>query len=215
MKITFNRIRFVISFIIRIILIFAVVYAAYTKNLTVLFINIIALILTMIPIFLRKRYSVYLPAEIEILFVVFIYAALILGEVKDYYTSFWWWDILLHGISGLALGFLGFMIMYALYLKKKVHAMPIFIALFAFSFALSLGAIWEVTEYGIDSLVIKDSHMQNGSLGDTMWDLILDASGAFIVSILGFLYIKKGKSYFIDHLIRRFVESNPSWTKKP
>ena len=79
--------------------------------------------------------KIEVPPEIQIAVVLFVFATLFLGEVRGYYERFWWWDLALHGTSGLLLGLFGFLIVYMLNRSDQVnlHMRPFFLALFAFS----------------------------------------------------------------------------------
>ena len=142
---------------------------------------------------------------IEILTILFIYASIFLGEVKGYYTRFWWWDTLLHTTFGIALGFVGFMILYVLYKGNKIKASPILVAFFSFCFALALGALWEVFEFIMDQ-TLGLTMQKSGS--DTMRDLIVDSIGALISAIAGFIYLKYGHVRVFDRILRRFKADN-------
>ena len=167
------------------------------------------LILTLLPVVLGRAYNIFIPPELEVLAVVFVFAALFLGEVRSYYVRFWWWDVVLHTASGFLLGLLGFLLVYVLNEKEdlEVHMKPSFVALFAFMFALGLGALWEIFEFAMDSLF--GLNMQKSGLVDTMWDLIVDAAGALAIALLGYGYLKKaaGES-FLERWIARFIQAN-------
>ncbi|MDX1579126.1 MAG: hypothetical protein R3266_11610, partial [Gemmatimonadota bacterium] len=139
-----------------------------------------------------------------------------LGEVRGYYLRFWWWDIALHTASGFLLGILGFLLVHVLNETEnvEVHLRPRFVALFAFMFAVGLGALWEIFEYSMD--VIFGMDMQKAMLGDpsgltdTMWDLIVDTVGAAVIAVMGFGYLKtQGNASFLEQWIDRFIEGNP------
>ena len=66
------------------------------------------------PELLRDRLPVEIPSEIQIAAVLFIFATLFLGEVRDYYERIWWWDLALHASAGLLFGLVGFLIVYFL-----------------------------------------------------------------------------------------------------
>ncbi|MCL4745216.1 MAG: hypothetical protein KJZ83_07365 [Burkholderiaceae bacterium] len=68
------------------------------------------MVVTSAPAVLGDRLPVRIPAEYELLAILFVFAALFLGEFRSYYERFWWWDIALHTTSGLLLGILGFLI---------------------------------------------------------------------------------------------------------
>lgn len=170
---------------------------------------------TLLPVALGKRLPVRIPSEVQILAILFIFATLFLGEVRDYYERFWWWDLALHGTAGLLLGLLGFLIVYMLNENAHVdlHMRPSFVALFAFFFAVGLGTLWEIFEFGMDQLF--GTNMQKPMLGDpsgltdTMWDLIVDTLGAAIVSLAGWRYLKRRRRAFVDDWAGRFIARNP------
>ncbi|HJS74531.1 MAG TPA: hypothetical protein VJ921_09600 [Vicinamibacteria bacterium] len=167
------------------------------------------LILTLLPVVLGRAYDVFIPPELEALAVVFVFAALFLGEVRGYYVRFWWWDVVLHTASGFLLGILGFLLVHVLNEKEdlEVHMKPAFVALFAFMFALGLGTLWEIFEFAMDGLF--GLNMQESGLVDTMWDLIVDSVGSLTIALLGYGYLKKAANQsFLERWIARFIRAN-------
>jgi hypothetical protein len=220
-----ERFHFAITSLIRIILIVAASLAIYEKNIMVIFVILITFILTFLPDLIERKYKIDLPAEIEVIIVLFIFAAIFLGGPWDFYYKIWWWDSLLHFFSGIALGLAGFLILYVFYKKGKFKASPKTIMLFAFCFALSLGALWEIFEFSVDATLeynmqkarnLETEESCNTWLGvrDTMIDLILDATGALIASILGYFYLKKGEKGILTLIIKRFERINPHLFKR-
>lgn len=175
--------------------------------------GIILLILS--PTVLRHRLPVSIPAEFQFLAQLFIFAALFLGEIRGYYLRLWWWDIALHASSGLLLGLTGFLLVFVL--NENRHAdlnmRPRFVALFAFVFAVSMGALWEIFEFSMDLLLGTD--MQKTMLGDTsgltdtMWDLVVDTLGALLISLWGWWFMHRRESSLIEVWVRKFIEGNP------
>lgn len=202
-----EKIEMGISAILALSLVAAIVVTVITGDWFNLFISVVALILVLLPDIFERVYRIDLPWEFEFLIVIFVYASVFLGEVRNFYANFSWWDTLLHGISGLALAFAGFMIIYVLYKQDKIDARPWLVAIFAFCFAVALGAVWEIFEFAMDSAF--GTNMQKNGLVDTMWDLIVDSAGALIVSLLGFIYLKYGKVRFFDRILKRFEKDNP------
>jgi len=205
-QITPERIRLALSYFLRLTLLLAIAGATINQSWVVLFVSTLTLFLTFLPAIIERNYKVFLPAEFEFGMIIFIYASLFLGEVHGYYTRFWWWDIILHTSSGIVLGLMGFLVLFTLYEEGKIKAKPITIAVFSFSFALAIGAVWEIFEFGMDN--IFGMNMQKSGLIDTMWDLIVDAIGALLASILGFFYLK-GETRLFMRFINKFVEENP------
>jgi hypothetical protein len=171
------------------------------------------MVLTLAPVVFRM--PVDIPSEVQIVAVLFIFATLFLGEVQDYYQRFWWWDAILHTTSGLILGMLGFMFVYILNEDDKVdlHMRPSFVALFAFFFAVGIGAIWEVFEFGMDEYLGTNMQPATPSdpsgLTDTIHDLIVDTIGAAVVSLGGWRYLSKPRTSRVDHWATRFIQRNP------
>ncbi|PIN74768.1 hypothetical protein COV18_06120 [Candidatus Woesearchaeota archaeon CG10_big_fil_rev_8_21_14_0_10_37_12] len=207
-----DKTQIIISHILRISLIVAAISAITNNRWTVLFVSCLTLSLTFLPAIIEQKYEIIIPTEIELLMVLFVYAGLFLGEIHSYYIFFWWWDILLHSISGVGLGFIGFLIMFILYHENKIEASPFVIALFSFCFAIALGSLWEIAEFSID--VSFGTNLQKSGLFDTMGDLVADVIGALIIAIAGFFYIKFGKKGFIiNRLLKRFFEQN-KWLRR-
>jgi hypothetical protein len=202
-----ERIMIGLATVIRASLVIAIVAAALNQRWFTLFASSSTLLLTFLPVLLRRRFKIFLTTEFEIIVVMFIYASLFLGEVHAYYTRFWWWDVLLHIGASVALGFIGFLLVYVLYREHKLQAKPITIAVLAFSFALMIGTLWEMFEFAMDS--VFGFNMQKSGLVDTMWDLIVDAGGALFTSAIGFFYIRGGRTPIFERLLTRFVCSNP------
>ncbi len=171
---------------------------------------------TLFPVVLARRFRVYIPPQFQLLAIAFVFASLFLGEVRGYYTRFWWWDIALHTTSGFLLGIIGFLLVHLLNETEEVevHMNPGFVAFFAFLFAIGIGALWEIFEFSMDSFFGTD--MQKTMLGDssgltdTMMDLIVDTLGALVITILGYGHLKTaGKESFLERWITAFVEKNP------
>lgn len=179
------------------------------------------IIISLYPLLLAKHFHLRIPTEFQLLTIGFVFASVFLGEVHSYYTKFWWWDIVLHTGSGFLLGIIGFLLVYVLNESDRVdlHMRPGFVAFFAFLFALGMGALWEIFEFSMDSLFAmnmqKPMFGDYSGLTDTMWDLIVDAGGALVISILGYGYLKTtDEDSFLERMIQRFISSNPRLFKR-
>ena len=179
------------------------------------FLVIMIMAITLAPIVFKERLPINIPPEFQMLVIFFVFASLFLGEVRGYYLRFWWWDIALHTGSGLLLGIFGFLLVYVLNENSRINVyLHIrFVAMFAFLFAVAVGAMWEIFEFAMDR--IFGLNMQKPMLGDpsgltdTMWDLIVDTLGAATISLLGWWYMKRRECSFIDTWIQWFIDKNP------
>lgn len=207
-----ERTHFILLILIRVSLIVAIVSSIYNFSWAVLFVSVFTFVLTFLPYFYERKYKIDIPIELELITVIFIYASLFLGEIRNYYTFFWWWDVVLHAGAAVALGFIGFMILFVLHRGDKIRASPRAIAVFSFFFAVGIGALWEIFEFFVDSSF--GLNMQRSGLRDTMWDLIIDSVGALVVSLCGYFYLKRGEFLIVDKIIKRFVMDNPELFEK-
>ena len=167
---------------------------------------LLGLLVMMLPTFVSKKWKIVVPNTIVILYYVFLYCAIYLGEVRNFYHLIPFWDDILHAFSGAMLGALGFILVDLLNKNKKVSVSlsPFFISVFAFCFAVSLGCIWEVYEFTLDSILGLNMQKHtssngmalvgNAALFDTMKDIIIDAAAAFVVSFIGYFASKKQKT---------------------
>lgn len=204
------------SLVLKSILLVGAAGALWEQQWLTAAITIGILMITFVPLLLARRLRVVIPSEFELLAIAFVFASLFLGEVRGFYTRFWWWDIVLHTASGFLLGIVGFLLVHVLNETQEVglHMKAGFVAFFAFLFALGMGALWEVFEFGMDTLF--GMNMQKGMFGDpsgltdTMWDLIVDAVGALGISILGYVYLKTARRRsFLQRWILAFIRHNP------
>lgn len=167
------------------------------------------LLITFIPTILKSQYRLHIPLEFDLFIVSFIFFSLFLGEVHDYYRTIPWWDLWLHFESGFFLGIVGFLLVYILNEQKRidVHLKAGFVALFAFTFAITIGVFWEFFEFILDSTLGWNT-LKSG-ITDTLGDLLGAALGALIISILGYLWMEKKIKFLVfDHSIKQFIEKN-------
>lgn len=171
-------------------------FAIYAQDWMNLFLVFLTLLLTFLPDMIEKRYKVDFPTIFEVEILIFIIISMYLGEIREFYFKIWWWDLLLHSLSGVILGTWGFATVYMLNKHKRISLdlNPAFLSFFAFCFALAVGVLWEIFEFGID--VSLGTNMQKSGLVDTMSDLIVNVIGAGIVCLLGFLDLKYRPQHF-------------------
>jgi hypothetical protein len=149
-------------------------------------------ILMLVPSVLKERYRLYLPFALDLGIVGFIFLTLFLGGIAHFYEWVPFWDKFLHLQSGFLLGAAGYVLVYVLNENKKMplNLSPGFVSLFAVTFSLTIGVVWEVSEFAGDA-VFGSTWQPSGA--DTMWDLIADGAGALITSIAGYFWMYRHK----------------------
>lgn len=160
-------------------------------------------IVIFLPSKVEKRFRIDIPDIMEIMYFLFLFCAIYLGEVRNFYYKVPYWDLILHCFSAAMLGALGFLIVQFFNNtdKIKIQLSPFFVALFAFCFAITCGTIWEIYEFAADGIL--GTNMQkfmtadgitlvgHEAISDTMEDIIVDALGALVVTTIGYLNISK------------------------
>ncbi|MDO5555401.1 MAG: hypothetical protein Q4G09_01720 [Clostridia bacterium] len=175
---------------------------------------VLGVIAFFLPNILSKKMKIVIPTNMYILYVLFLWGAVFLGEVRKFYYKVPHWDTILHTCSGAMLGALGFSFVNILNKHERVHVelSPLFIAIFAFTFAITLGVIWEIYEFAFDGILglnMQKFALEDGTkligraaLVDTMEDLIVDSIGAFIMTAIGFISLKHKKGWIEKILIK-------------
>lgn len=156
---------------------------------------VLGIVNMLIPLLIKKNFrkrEINLPPTFEIISIIYIFLALYLGEINKFYIKFWWWDLLLHGIFG------SYAVIIALYLKEGIitsnrevtkKRYRIFILIFAFTFSITAGVLWEVFEF-LGDYFFKTS-MVKGGIEDTMTDMLVKIVFAFITSVIYYFRNKK------------------------
>ena len=167
--------------------------------------------LTLLPALLG-RYRILVPPEFQLISALFVFLSFFLGSAEDFYYKYWWWDVVLHTSSGFLFGIVGFLAVFLLNQSDRIPkgTKPLFVCMFAVTFAVTAGVVWEIFEFIVDS-VAPAVNMQSRETGvvDTMYDLIVDTLGAIIVAALGWAYAKTGRYSFIADAVQSFVQRNP------
>ena len=169
----------------------------------------------LLPGFLMHKVKLSIPTGMLVAYAGFLYCAIYLGEVRNFYYNMPHWDTILHIFSGAAIGALGFSIV-ALLNKSElttVSLSPLFVAMFAFGFALALGVLWEIYEFAVDYIFrtnMQKYALENGqalvgqaALMDTMKDLIVDSAGALVMSVVGYVSLKYKKGWLEKFQVKR------------
>ncbi|MCB5951761.1 hypothetical protein LI951_06765 [Enterococcus sp. BWT-B8] len=164
---------------------------------------LVGMIVIFIPYRVEKMYGIDIPDLMEILYFIFLFCAIYLGEVQNFYYKIPFWDMILHGFSAGMLSALGFLIVDFISRSERteVYLSPFFVSLFAFCFATTCGVLWEVYEYLADhflqtnmqKFMTADGKILAGheALGDTMKDIMVNLLGTLIVVAIGYLHLKK------------------------
>ena len=149
----------------------------FNRNFENVFLCVLTLFLFMVPSILERKLDIALPNTLEIIILLFIYAAEIMGEIGAYYVTFPYWDTVLHTLNGFLCAAIGFSLLDILnrHNSTRFHLSPLYLAIVAFCFSMTVGVIWEFFECTMDQLFFLD--MQKDTVVQSIGSIMLDPTG--------------------------------------
>ena len=163
--------------ILRLAVLIAMALSIVTKKYENLFVCVLALILFLLPSFTEKKFAIEVPSVLEVIILLFIFAAEILGEMNSFYVKYRFWDSMLHTINGFLCAAIGFAMVDILNRNSKIKfsLSPVYLAVAAFCFSMTIGVLWEFFEFSADMLLHTD--MQKDTIVHTISSVALNPDG--------------------------------------
>lgn len=145
-----------------------------------------------IPWLFRNVFHYQLSDLLESVYLIFIFLGHILGSVVNLYSSIWWWDLFVHGMSGVLTSILGLFMLKQF--KLLDHKNKWFIILFMLVFSLAVASCWEFFEFTVDKITGGDTQwVKTTGVTDTMTDMLIAFFGSILFSVCYFILSKKKK----------------------
>ena len=163
--------------LLRFLVILTIITQFFNRNFQNVFLGLLTLILFVLPTILERRLMIDLPDTLEIIILLFIFAAEILGEIQAFYTTFRGWDTLLHTLNGFLCAAIGFSLvdLFNRHERFSLSLSPVFMAIVAFCFSMTIGVLWEIFEWTMDSFFALD--MQKDVILSNFSSVTLDPGG--------------------------------------
>ena len=167
----------VVYLVLRLMVILIMVAQFFNRNFENVFLCLLTLVLFLLPTIFERRLKIDLPDTLEIVIMLFIFAAEILGEIRAFYTTFQGWDTMLHTINGFLCAAIGFCLvdMFDRNERFSLTLSPVFMAIVAFCFSMTIGVLWEFFECAMDQLFLLD--MQKDTVLSSISSVMLDPTG--------------------------------------
>lgn len=177
MELREHRSSFFVYFTLRISVLLISLLQIYNQNWENLFYCLLTLILLVVPSFIQMTFKIELPILLEIIILMFIFAAEILGEIDGYYLKYANWDTMLHTMNGFLAAAIGYSLVDILNKSPKIQFQlsPLFICIVAFSFSMTIGVIWEFFEFSLDTFLGMDT--QKDTFIHTINSVSIDPNG--------------------------------------
>ena len=165
---------FIVYLVLRLIVLATLVSSLVRGEYESAFICLLVLVLFMLPLFVQQNFGIELPSTLEIIILLFIFAAEILGELECYFITYPYWDSMLHTTTGFLCAATGFALIDILNRNSRIkfQLSPIYVALAAFCFSMTVGVLWEFFEFAMDRLFHMD--MQKDTVIQSITSVMLD-----------------------------------------
>lgn len=153
-----NKASLTLYIVLRVLVIICMVLQILHGNIGNVFLCVLTLALFTIPYIIDRTFKITLPTVLESIILLFIFSAEILGEIQNFYGIFKHWDTILHTLNGFLCSAIGFSLIDILNRSNKTHfdLSPLFVAIVAFCFSMTVGILWEFFEYGADTFLKMD-----------------------------------------------------------
>ena len=171
-----NKATVIVYLVLRALIIFALVRAVLLGNYESVFLCVLSLVLLIMPSILQRRLDITLPSTMEVIILMFIFAAEILGELASFYVRVPNWDTMLHTVNGFLCAAIGFALVDMLNRNERFsfELSPVYLAIVAFCFSMTVGVLWEFFEFAADRFIGLD--MQKDTVVKTIASVALDPS---------------------------------------
>lgn len=169
---------FAVYVVLRLIVVAELVLSILRGEYESAFICLLVLILFILPFFIQQNFGIQLPTTLEIIILLFIFAAEILGELEGYFITYPNWDTMLHTTTGFLCAATGFALIDIINRNSRIkfQLSPIYVALAAFCFSMTVGVLWEFFEFGMDRLFHLD--MQKDTVVQSITSVMLDPTNS-------------------------------------
>lgn len=166
----------IVYFTLRILVIICMILEFIRGDLNNAFLCLLSLTLLIMPFFIERKFKIDLPNTLEIIIMLFIFSAEILGEINNFYAAIPYWDTILHTINGFLAAGVGFSTFDLLNNNmKSIQLSPLFLAILSFCFSMTIGVLWEFFEYGADNILKID--MQKDRIVESIRSVKLNPDG--------------------------------------
>ena len=169
-----NKTTLAVYLVLRGLIILIMVRAVLRGNYESVFLCALSLVLLILPSILQKRLYITLPSTLEVVILLFIFAAEILGELASFYVRVPNWDTMLHTVNGFLCAAVGFALvdMINRHERFSLKLSPVYLAIVAFCFSMTVGVLWEFFEFAADRFIGLD--MQKDTVLSAIGSVALD-----------------------------------------
>ena len=169
-----NKTTLTVYLVLRGLILFILVRAVLRREYQSVFLCALSLLLLIMPSVISRRLKIVLPSTLEIVILLFIFAAEILGELNSFYVRVPHWDTMLHTINGFLCAAIGFALVDMMNRNDRFtfQLSPLYLAIVSFCFSMTVGVLWEFFEFSGDYFLGMD--MQKDTIVNAIHSVNLD-----------------------------------------
>ena len=169
-----NKTTLTVYLALRGLIIFILIRAVLRREYQSVFLCSLSLVLMIMPSIISRRLKIVLPDTLEIVILLFIFAAEILGELNSFYVRVPHWDTMLHTINGFLCAAIGFALVDMMNRNDQFtfQLSPLYLAIVSFCFSMTVGVLWEFFEFSGDYFLGMD--MQKDTIVNAIHSVNLD-----------------------------------------
>ena len=178
MELREHKSSFIVYMTLRALVILVMILQILNRNFENVFLCALTLVLLVMPSLIQINLKIELPTALEIIILLFIFAAEILGELECYFITYPNWDSMLHTTTGFLCAATGFALIDILNRNSRIkfQLSPVYVALAAFCFSMTVGVLWEFFEFGMDRVFHLD--MQKDTVVQSITSVMLDPTNS-------------------------------------
>lgn len=156
----------------------------FNRNFENVFLCLLTLVLFIMPTILERQLKIDFPDTLEIIIMLFIFAAEILGEIRSFYVTYPYWDTMLHTLNGFLCAAIGFSLVDLFDRSERfsLQLSPVFMAIVAFCFSMTIGVLWEFFEFSMDQFFLFD--MQKDTVVPMISSVTLDPTASNVPVVI-------------------------------
>lgn len=171
-----NKKSIMVYLILRLLVIISMAFQILLGNMSNALMCILALFLFTIPTIISEKFRIGIPSLLETIIYLFIFSSAILGEINNFYGIIPFWDTMLHTLNGFICAGIGFSLVDILNQStQKINLSPLYVAIIAFCFSMTIGVLWEFYEFTADNVLKLD--MQKDRIVRRISSVELNKSG--------------------------------------
>ncbi len=169
-----NQATITVYLVLRALVILTLVRGVFRREYQTVFLCALSLVLLVLPSIISKKMKIVLPSTLEIIILLFVYAAEILGEINSFYVRVPHWDPMLHTINGFLCAAIGFALVDMMNRNDRFsfQLSPLYLAIVSFCFSMTVGVLWEFFEFSGDYFLGMD--MQKDTVVNAIHSVNMD-----------------------------------------